>query len=102
MKITNDKILIEDVGEQVTKSGLFMPNKMGNTKQMKVVAIGPGRYNPYVDKIVPVKDIAVGDTILVKTDIIGGLTITKDGERKNYFIISPADVISILEEGETL
>ena len=85
MILTQDKVLLE-IKEDKTAGGIYMPEKKSGTRNFTVVAVGPGRMNPYTGKRIPMS-VKVGDRVVVDTTIAPELTITTNGEKKKYYII---------------
>lgn len=69
--------------------------------ECKVVAVGPGRYNPYVDKTIPV-GVNVGDRILVNQGVLAKLPISKAGKKVKWCVIPASECIGPLEDDETI
>jgi len=101
MKLNEDKILVEPVTEK-TVGGIVIPG-IGNMGYMecKVLGVGPGRYNPYADKVVP-HGIAVGDRVLINQGVIAKLPITKAGKKVKWSIVPASECIGPLEDDETI
>lgn len=98
MILTQDKVLLE-IKEDKTAGGIYMPEKKNGTRNFNVVAVGPGRINPFTGKRIPMH-VKVGDRVVVDTTIAPELTITTNGVKKKYYIIPEKEVQYILEEGE--
>lgn len=101
MKLNEDKILVEPITEK-TIGGILVPG-IGNLGYMecKVIGVGPGRYNPYVDKVIP-HGIKVGDRVLVNQGVIAKLPLTVDGKKVKWSVIPASECIGPLEENETI
>ena len=46
MKLTQNKVLLENNEPEKTSGGIFIPEKKEGTVCFKVVAVGPGRFCP--------------------------------------------------------
>lgn len=99
MKLTQNKVLLENNEPEKTSGGIFIPEKKEGTVCFKVVAVGPGRYNPQTGGRHPM-GVKVGDRVMVNTQIAPEVIITKGGEKKKYFIVPEEEVQYILEDGE--
>jgi len=76
---------------------------IGNLGYMecKVVDVGPGRYNPYVDKVIP-HGLAKGDRVLVNQGVIAKLPLTVDGKKVKWSVVPAVEIMCILDENETV
>ena len=83
-------------------AGILVPG-IGNLGYMecKVVDIGPGRYNPYVDKVIP-HGFAKGDRVLVNQGVIAKLPLTVDGKKVKWSVVPASECIGPLDENETV
>ena len=79
--------------EEVTKSGIVLPDTVDKEKKSegKVVAVGPGGLNDAGNRM-PMP-VAVGDTVLVKS--WGGDEVTMGGIE--YKIFDAEDILAIIE-----
>jgi co-chaperonin GroES (HSP10) len=98
MILTQDKILLE-IAEEKTTGGIFIPEKKQGTRSFKVVAVGPGRYNPMTGNFKPVQ-VKVGDRVVVDTTVAPEISIVKNGVKSKYYIIPEKEIQYILEDGE--
>lgn len=87
-----DKILVR-VGNPSTteRSGLLIPNAMDKSREGKVVAVGPGRWNEDGERRIPL-DVAEGDVIIYSKS--GGTEIKYSGEK--YLITSAHDALAVV------
>jgi len=101
MKLNEDKILVEAISEK-TIGGIFIPS-VGNLgyQECKVVQVGPGRYNPYADKIIP-HGFSVGDRVLVNQGVLATLPITKGGKKVKYCVVPASECIGPLDDDESI
>jgi co-chaperonin GroES (HSP10) len=101
MKLNEDKVLLT-IEKNKTAGGIFIPS-VGNLgyKECKVMAVGPGRYNPYVDKVIPV-DIKVGDRVLVNQGVLAELPISKNGTKITYYVVPASECVGPLDDDETI
>lgn len=83
-------------------AGILVPG-IGNLGYMecKVVDVGPGRYNPYVDKVIP-HGLAKGDRVLVNQGVIAKLPLTVDGKKVKWSVVPASECIGPLDENETV
>lgn len=89
-----NKVFLElPVEEKVTKSGIFIPDTVGNEDpvQAKVMAIGPGRLNDKGEHI-PMA-VKPGDTVLVRKY---GLREAEVNGKK-YLIGDEDDILAVIE-----
>lgn len=89
-----NKVILEAASkEEVTKSGIIIPDTVDKEKpeQAKVLAVGPGKINK--DGSRSKIDVKVGDTVLFSkyspTEIkLGG---------KEYLVVSEEDILAVVE-----
>ena len=83
-------------------AGILVPG-IGNLGYMecRVVDVGPGRYNPYVDKVIP-HGINKGDRVLVNQGVIAKLPLTVDGKKVKWSVVPASECIGPLDENETV
>lgn len=83
-------------------AGILVPG-IGNLGYMecKVIDVGPGRYNPYVDKVIP-HGLAKGDRVLVNQGVIAKLPLTVDGKKVKWSVVPASECIGPLDENETV
>jgi co-chaperonin GroES (HSP10) len=83
-------------------AGILVPG-IGNLGYMecKVVDVGPGRYNPYVDKVIP-HGIQKGDRVLVNQGVIAKLPLTVDGKKVKWSVVPASECIGPLDDNETV
>ena len=93
IKPLEDKILVQALeAETTTASGLVIPDTAKEKPQEgKVIAVGPGRWDEYGEKRIPV-DVAEGDTVVYSK--YGGTEIKYDGQ--DYLILSARDVLAVI------
>lgn len=101
MKLNEDKILVEPISEKVV-GGIVIPG-VGNIgyKEYKVVQVGPGRYNPYVDKVIP-HGFSIGDRVLINQGVVATLPLSKAGKKVKYSVVPASECIGPLDEDETV
>jgi chaperonin GroES len=95
IKPLSDHILVKPVKEEeVTKSGIVLPDTVDKEKKMEgeVIAVGPGKVNK--DGVRVAMEVKVGDFILFKK--WGGDEVEVEGE--DYKIISEEDVLAIIQK----
>lgn len=90
----NDHVLVKPVKEEeVTKSGIFIPETADKEKKMEgeVIAVGPGKTLEN-GNVAPMQ-VKVGQMVLFKK--WGGDEVDVDGEE--YKIISADDILAVVE-----
>jgi chaperonin GroES len=95
VKPLSNNILLEVLQrEQMTKSGIVLPDTVEEKRLMegKVVAVGPGKMNDDGERI-PMS-VSVGDTVLVKKPY--SPDEIEEGDKK-FLIVEESDVIGIVE-----
>ncbi len=95
IKPLSDNVLLEvSQKEQMTKSGIVLPDSVEEKKLMegKVVAVGPGRMSERGERVPA--SVSVGDTVLFKKPY--SPDEIEDGEKK-YMIVNESDIIGIVE-----
>ena len=87
-----DNIVVEPVTEEVSSSGIIIPETASKEKPMKgkVVAVGPGKLNNDGKRIE--MEVKVGDTVIYSK--YGPTEIKVDG--KEVLILSASDVYAKL------
>jgi len=92
IKPLEDRIVVRPLeAEQVTASGLVIPDTAKEPQEAEVVAVGPGRFSDEGDRI-PV-DVKVGDMVVFSK--YGGTELKYNGEE--YLVLSARDVLAIIE-----
>ena len=89
-----DHVLVKPLKEEeVTKSGIFLPETADKEKKMEgeVIAVGPGK--TLDNGTLSVISVKVGQTVLFKK--WGGDEVEIDGEE--YKIISADDILAVIE-----
>lgn len=82
-------VKVEEVQEQKTKSGLYVPDTAKEKPQeAEVLAVGPGALNDKGERVA--MDVAVGDKVIFSK--YGGMEIKIDGEE--YLILSERDILA--------
>lgn len=82
-------VKIDEVEEQKTKSGLYVPDTAKEKPQeAEVLAVGPGLLNDKGERV-PL-DVAVGDKVIFSK--YGGMEIKIEGEE--YLILSERDILA--------
>ncbi len=79
--------------EKVTKSGIFIPDTVGNEDpvQAEVVAVGPGRLNDKNERV-PMA-VKVGDKVLVRKYGLREAEVSG----KKYLIGDEDDILAVIE-----
>lgn len=93
-KPLSNHVFIEAIeGEQVTKSGILLPETAEKEKPVKgkIVAAGPGKFNDKGERIA--MSVKTGDTVLFKK--YGPDEVEVDG--KKYLVGDEDDILAILE-----
>lgn len=90
---TADHLVVEPVSEEMTVSGIIIPDTAAKEKPQKgkVVAVGPGKMGED-NKRIPM-EVKEGDTVLFKE--WGGTKVKLDG--KELMIFREEDVLAILK-----
>ncbi|MEO0048985.1 MAG: hypothetical protein RL556_317 [Actinomycetota bacterium] len=94
IKPLEDRIVVRpEAAEQVTASGLVIPDTATKEKPQEavVIAVGPGRIDDS-GKRIPV-DVNVGDKVIFSK--YGGTELKFNGEE--YLVLSARDVLAIVE-----
>lgn len=99
MKLTQNKVLLENNEPEKTSGGIFIPEKKEGTVCFKVVAVGPGRFCPATGERCPMS-VKPGDRVMVNTQIAPEVIITKGGKKMKYYIVPEEEIQCILEDGE--
>lgn len=103
-----DVVIVEQLIEEKSDSGLILPNTAGEYKSGKVVAVGPGRvYSTFMDAsgnmqvghFVPVT-VKVGDYVIFGKYQSGGEPILIGG--KKYLMCREGDLGGISASGEPI
>ncbi len=91
---TGDNIVVEPVTEQVSASGIIIPDSASKERPMKgkVLAVGPGKLMDDGSRLV--MDVVVGETVLFSK--YGPTEIKIDG--KDLLLLAMNDVYAKLEE----
>lgn len=88
LKLFEDRILVEIVIEEKSKSGLIIPNAQASDMRKGIVRLsGPGTYR--IDGSFADMALEAGDHVLLER--YGGQEIKIDG--KDYFLLRETDVI---------
>ena len=93
IKPLEDRIVVRPMAaEQVTASGLVIPDTATKEKpqEAEVIAVGPGRVDDN-GKRIPV-DVAVGDMVIFSK--YGGTELKYAGEE--YLVLSARDVLAVI------
>jgi chaperonin GroES len=91
IKPLGDRVVVKvnEVIEQKTKSGLFVPDTAKEKPQeAEVMAVGPGPLNDKGERVA--MDVVAGDKIIFSK--YGGMEIKMDGE--TYLILSERDILA--------
>jgi chaperonin GroES len=79
--------------EEQLKGGILLPDSAKKKQEKaKVIAIGPGKFDKE-GKLIPIRDVKVGDVVLV--DKYAGQEVTI--EEKEYVVVRVSDIIAVLE-----
>lgn len=91
---TNDNIVVEPIAEQISSSGIIIPESVSKERPMKgkVLAVGPGKLMD--DGSRQAMDINEGDTVLFSK--YGPTEIKVD--HKDLLLLSANDVFAKLED----
>lgn len=97
MQPLSDRVLIrrDEVKEEMSAGGIVMPetrSKEGTGAMAEVVAVGPGRYFPKLDRVVPVTDVKPGDRVV--TNRYAGQGVEVDGEE--LFVVKLMEIHAVL------
>jgi len=95
LKPLGNKIILEAASkEEVTKSGIIIPDTVDKEKpeQATVLAVGPGRIGKDGSRI-PV-DVKVGDTVLFSKYSPTEIKL----DDKEYLVVSDEDIMAIIEK----
>ena len=94
LKPLGSKIILEAASkEEVTKSGIIIPDTVDKEKpeQATVLAVGPGRVGKDGSRV-PM-DVKVGDTVLFSKYSPTEIKL----EGKEYLVVSDEDIMAIIE-----
>jgi chaperonin GroES len=93
IKPLGDKVVVKPIEEEVTKSGLVLPETANKEKPQrgKVVAVGSGRVNDEGKKV----ELEVKPDEVVIFSKYSGTEIKIDNEE--YLILSERDILAIVE-----
>lgn len=108
MKATENNVLVkEEPYDKKTAGGLFIP-KIGTIPMAvgTVVSVGPGKYNPYVKKMVAV-ELKVGERVIYNPGVGTEITVSvknADGTvTKNKLVkVAESECCVILDENEEI
>ncbi len=89
----DDHIVLEPVVEEISSSGLIIPDTVSKDKPQKgkVIAVGKGRFNDKGERI-PM-DVKVGDIVLFTK--YGPTEVKVDG--MDFLVVSQGDVLAVIE-----
>lgn len=101
MRITDDKIAIK-VKKQEQVRGIYIPqaHKTVGLVEGVVEVVGPGRIYPDGQRRPP--NVQPGDRVVINNIAALHLTYAKDGEQNEYWVCKEAEIVVVLEEGETV
>jgi len=91
IKPLGDRVVVKvnEVTEEKTKSGLFVPDTAKEKPQeAEVLAVGPGPLNDKGERVA--MDVVAGDKIIFSK--YGGMEIKMDGE--TYLILNERDILA--------
>jgi len=90
---TSDHILVEALEEEITASGIIIPDTASKEKPQKgkVIAVGPGKVGDDNERI-PL-EVKEGDTVLFTK--YGPTEVKVDG--KEYLVLNESDVLAIIK-----
>lgn len=98
MIVTGNKIFLKQE-EHKSAVGIITPLKKQGYDVFEVVACGPGEWNPFTGKQIPMS-VKVGDRVVADVVTAPEVTIIKDGVRNNYRVISEKDIMIVLDKDE--
>ncbi len=89
---TGDNVVVEPVAEEVSSSGIIIPESASKEKPMKgtVVAVGPGELMD--DGTRKEMEVSVGDVVLFSTYVPKEVKV----EGKDMYVLSAADIFGKL------
>jgi chaperonin GroES len=94
IKPLGNRVLVQLVKEEeITKSGIVLPDNVGKDKKTegKIIAVGSGKIT---DDGIPIRiEVKVGDKVIIKS--WGGDEVEFDGVE--YKIFDVADILAIVE-----
>jgi len=108
LRAISDIVIVEQLKEEVSKGGIFLPGDEAKFPSGRVVAVGPGRiYSTFLDAaghtqhghLVPTS-LKVGDWVIFGRYNSGGEPITLDG--KQYLLCREQDIAAISVSGDPL
>lgn len=100
MRLTDDKVLLKEPDDTKTAGGIFLPSNAASImREYIVVAVGPGRMNPYIGERVPMS-VKVGDRVIVDKSVMAEVSIAKAGKKESYYLIAASNIETILEDDE--
>ena len=90
---TSDHILVEALEEEITASGIIIPDTASKEKPQKgkVIAVGPGKVGDDNERI-PL-EVKEGDTVLFTK--YGPTEVKVDG--KEYLVLNESDILAIIK-----
>lgn len=86
-------IVIEEEGQQVTRSGLFVVSESGETRRGIVVAKGPGLRSPLTGEPTGI-GLVEGESVIFSP--MTGIEISVDGQK--LLVLRESDIISVFVE----
>jgi chaperonin GroES len=98
VKPLSDHIIVlqRKAEEETLASGLVIPEAVKETPQEgEVLAVGPGYYNEYHDKTIPLS-VNVGDTVYFSK--YGGAKVEVEGEE--VLFMTERDLLAVKSKGE--
>ena len=92
IKPLEDRIVVRPHAEEVTASGIVIPDTAQETpRKGEVLAVGPGKRSEQTGELVPL-GVSEGDTVIY--DKFRGTDIPVDGE--DLLILSARDVLAVV------
>jgi len=90
---TSDHILVEALEEEITASGIIIPDTASKEKPQKgkVIAVGSGKVGDDNERIA--MEVKVGDTVLFTK--YGPTEVKVDG--KEYLVLNESDILAIIK-----
>lgn len=113
MRLTENKIAVEEIKQETSIGGIYLPemgSNVGGVKVGTVVAVGPGKYNPQKGERVPCC-VKPGDIIMFNTSTGACISVAlrdkmPDGKpsltKKEYFVMPDYEAIFALDDNETV
>jgi len=94
LKPLGDHVIVKPLTEEVTKSGIVLPDTVDKEKPEKgeVIAVGPGAWDKHGEKRVPLS-VKVGDKVVFKKYSPDEIKI----DDEEVLVLSESDLIATIE-----